>query len=123
MRTAARVASDLVLVLVFSVIGRASHHEPLSASGILLTAWPFLAACLIASLLACVVLRLSWFREGVLVWFLTVLVGMLLRGVTGGGLAIGFLVVATVVLAVFLIGWRWAWSVASRRRTPASTAA
>ncbi|MHB1008735.1 MAG: DUF3054 domain-containing protein [Propionibacteriaceae bacterium] len=121
MRTATRVASDLVLVLVFSVMGRASHGETLGAAGILLTAWPFLVACLVASLLACVVLRLSWFREGMLVWFLTVLVGMLLRGVTGGGLAIGFLIVATLVLAAFLIGWRWAWSRLAQGSSPAST--
>lgn len=123
MRTAARVASDLLLVLVFAVIGRASHGETLNGAGILLTAWPFLVACLVASLLACVVLRLSWFREGVLVWFLTVLVGMLLRGVTGGGLAIGFLIVATLVLAAFLIGWRWAWSRLSGQSSPARTTA
>lgn len=123
MRTAARVVTDLVLVLVFSIIGRASHREALSASGILLTAWPFLAACLLGSLLACVALRLAWFREGLLVWFVTVVVGMLVRGLTGGGLALGFLIVATVVLAVFLIGWRWAWSAFARRRSSVSTAA
>jgi hypothetical protein len=116
MRTPARIAGDLVLVLVFAVIGRASHGEVLSLGGVLQTAWPFLLACLIGSVLACVVLRLGWLREGLLVWAITVVVGMLLRGVTGGGLAMGFLIVATIVLAVFLIGWRMiAWRVTVAR--------
>ncbi len=122
MRPPLRIALDLVLVVVFSVIGRASHGEVLSPAGILLTAWPFLVGGLIGSVLACMVLRLSWFREGVLVWFLTVVLGMLLRGLAGGGLAIGFLIVATVVLAVFLIGWRWVWSRLARRSSPTRTA-
>jgi hypothetical protein len=122
MRPAVRIALDLVLVLVFSVIGRASHRETLSPGGILTTAWPFLVAALLASLLACVVLRLSWLREGLLVWFLTVVVGMLLRGVAGGGLAIGFLIVATLVLAAFLIGWRLVWSLVTRHSATVGTA-
>jgi hypothetical protein len=112
MRTPARIAIDLVLVLVFAVVGRASHGEALTPGGVLLTGWPFLVGCLIGSVLASLVLTLSWFREGVLVWAITVVVGMLLRGITGGGLAVGFLIVATIVLAVFLVGWRMvAWRV------------
>jgi Protein of unknown function (DUF3054) len=105
MRTSIRIALDLVLVLVFAIIGRASHGEALTPGGILLTGWPFLVGCLLASVLACVVLRLSWLREGLLVW-----------AITGGSLAIGFLIVATIVLAVFLIGWRMvAWRITVAR--------
>jgi hypothetical protein len=112
MRTPARIAIDLVLVVVFAVVGRASHGEALSLDGLLVTGWPFLLGCLIGSVLASVVLRLSWLREGLLVWAITVVLGMLLRGITGGGMAIGFLIVATIVLAVFLIGWRMvAWRI------------
>ena len=106
MRTPARIAIDLVLVVVFAVIGRASHGEALSLSGVLVTAWPFLLGCLIGSVLGSLVLRLGWLREGLLVWAITVVVGMLLRGIAGGGMAIGFLIVATGVLALFLVGWR-----------------
>ena len=116
MRTPIRIALDLVLVVVFAIIGRASHGEALTPGGILLTGWPFLVGCLLGSVLACVVLRLSWLREGLLVWAITVVVGMLLRGITGGSLAIGFLIVATIVLAVFLIGWRMvAWRITVAR--------
>jgi hypothetical protein len=121
MRTPARIAIDLVLVVVFAVVGRSSHGEVLSAGGILTTGWPFLVACLIGSVLASVVLTLAWLREGLLVWAITVVVGMLLRGITGGGLAIGFLIVATIVLAVFIIGWRMiAWRIAITRQNPDS---
>ncbi|HEY5484079.1 MAG TPA: DUF3054 domain-containing protein [Propionibacteriaceae bacterium] len=116
MRTPARIAIDLVLVVVFAVVGRASHGEALSLDGLLVTGWPFLLGCLIGSVLASVVLRLSWLREGLLVWAITVVLGMLLRGITGGGMAIGFLIVATIVLAVFLIGWRMvAWRITVAR--------
>jgi len=116
MRTPARIAIDLVLVVVFAVVGRASHGEALSLGGLLVTGWPFLLGCLIGSVLASVVLRLSWLREGLLVWAITVVLGMLLRGITGGGMAIGFLIVATIVLAVFLIGWRMvAWRITVAR--------
>jgi hypothetical protein len=112
MRTPARIAIDVVLVVVFAVVGRASHGEALNLGGVLATGWPFLVGCLIGSVLGCLVLRLSWLREGLLVWAITVVVGLLLRGITGGGLAMGFLIVATIVLAVFLIGWRMiAWRV------------
>jgi len=116
MRTSIRIALDLVLVVVFAIIGRASHGEALTLGGILVTGWPFLVGCLLGSVLACVVLRLSWLREGLLAWAITVVVGMLLRGITGGSLAIGFLIVATIVLAVFLIGWRMvAWRITVTR--------
>jgi Protein of unknown function (DUF3054) len=116
MRTPARIAIDLVLVVVFAVVGRASHGEALSLDGLLVTGWPFLLGCLIGSVLASVVLRLSWPREGLLVWAITVVLGMLLRAITGGGMAIGFLIVATIVLAVFLIGWRMvAWRITVAR--------
>ena len=116
MRTPARIAIDLVLVIVFAVIGRASHGEALSLGGVLVTGWPFLLGCLIGSMLACLVLRLSWLREGLLVWAVTVVLGMLLRGISGGGMAIGFLIVATVVLAAFLVGWRMvAWRITIAR--------
>jgi hypothetical protein len=63
---------------------------------------------------------------GVVVWAATLVVGMLLRVVSGQGIASSFVVVAAIVLAVFLIGWRAAAllvrRVASRRRDRAAVA-
>lgn len=112
MRPWTKTLLDLVLVLVFAVIGRASHGEALTPLGILTTGWPFLVAGAIASVLACLVLRLGWLKEGALVWVTTAVVGLLLRAITGGGMAIAFIIVATTTLGLLLVGWRF---VASRR--------
>ncbi|SDT68533.1 DUF3054 domain-containing protein [Jiangella sp. DSM 45060] len=43
MRTGPALAVDVVLVLVFVLIGRRTHDDPLSLAGLARTAWPFLA--------------------------------------------------------------------------------
>jgi hypothetical protein len=43
---------------------------------------------------------------GVVVWVCTVVVGMLLRQATSEGTAASFVVVATVVTALLILGWR-----------------
>ena len=96
---------DTALVLVFVLIGRASHGEGLL--GTLITGLPFLGGLLVGWL----VMRawrgpqkIVWTGTGI--WILTVGVGMLLRTVTGQGTEFSFVVVTTVVLGVFLLGWR-----------------
>jgi len=54
--------------------------------------------------------------SGIVVWLSTVVVGMLLRRLTGDGTAASFVVVALVVLGVFLLGWRAARQLVVRRR-------
>lgn len=99
---------DAVFVLVFAVIGRASHNEdPL---GFFITAWPFLVALVVGYLVAALLpgrprrpWSLAW---GVLVWIVTVAGGMLLRVATGDTAQFAFIIVATITLGVFLLGWR-----------------
>jgi len=116
----AALATDALLVVLFAVIGRASHAEPLSPSGVAATAWPFLVS-LGGGWLA----LLAWraparpVRTGLGVWAITVAGGMLLRAVTGAGVAVPFVVVAAVTLLVLLVGWRLL--VAGVRRRRAST--
>jgi hypothetical protein len=43
---------------------------------------------------------------GVVVWLCTVAVGMLLRKATSAGVAASFVVVASTVTALLLLGWR-----------------
>jgi hypothetical protein len=116
MRPWMKTCLDLVLVLVFAVIGRASHSEVVTPLGILTTASPFLVAGAIGSVLACLVLRLGWLKEGALVWSTTAVVGLLLRAITGGGMALAFMIVATTTLAVLLVGWRLIASRVARRK-------
>ncbi len=114
--SALAVLADVVCVLVFCTIGRRSHAEGLTAAGVAETAWPFLAGSAVGWLLS-----RGWRRPtalvptGVVVWLCTVAVGMLLRKATSAGVAVSFVVVASAVTAVLLLGWRAAATVIQRR--------
>jgi hypothetical protein len=98
---------DLVLILVFVLIGRSSHKEAFSLLGTLTTLWPFLVGAVVGYLVTRAwrhPLAIVW--TGIGIWLTTVVIGMLLRWVTGQGIAVSFVIVATIVLGVFLIGWR-----------------
>ncbi len=109
---------DLGLILVFAILGRASHTEALDLAGIWHTAWPFLVAGLVGSGIAWGVTRWSWLVEGIIAWLVTVVGGMLLRIANGDTAAPAFIMVATFTLALFLIGWRYVAHRLARRRTP-----
>ncbi len=116
-RPAVALLLDVLLVLVFAGVGRASHDESGPVLGALVTAWPFLVGTAVGWLVVRVV-RGVWpidVAPGVTVWFATVLVGMLLRHAVGSGTALSFVVVASVVLALFLLGWRALGAYAVRR--------
>lgn len=109
---------DVAFVLVFAAVGRASHQEGNAVAGALTTAWPFLVGAVVGWALVRVLSR-RWpltVGAGLSVTVATVVVGMLLRALTGQGTAPPFVAVATVTLAVLLVGWRAvvAW-VATRR--------
>lgn len=99
---------DVVFVLVFAVIGRASHGG--DPAGFLLTAWPFLVALVIGHLAAALLPgrpRRPWSLPwGAVVWVVTVAGGMLLRVASGDTAALSFVIVATLVLGALLLGWR-----------------
>ena len=101
------VVLDVCCVLIFVIIGRASHTKGESLAGIASTSWPFLAGLGIGWLAA-----RGWRRplairpEGLAIWLCTVALGMILRVVSGQGTAVAFIVVALVFLALFLLGWR-----------------
>jgi len=107
-RIAAAAAIDVVLVLAFAALGRSSHAEALSLTGLWQTAWPFLAGLAIAWAAALVWRApMAPLRGGVPVWIGTVALGMLLRvWFTSGGAALPFIIVATVTLGILLLGWR-----------------
>jgi hypothetical protein len=101
------VVLDCCCVLMFVVIGRASHTKGESLSGIASTAWPFLAG-LAAGWIAARTWRrplLLW-PGGVGAWLGAVVLGMVLRVVAGQGTAFAFVFVALVFLGLFLLGWR-----------------
>ncbi len=116
----ASFAADLVLVVVFAAIGRASHDEPV-LSGLWTTSWPFRVGLAVGWLVT-----LAWrapaapVRTGLGVWAVTVIGGMLLRAASGQGVAVAFVVVASITLLVFLVGWRVVAALVARRSRTAA---
>ena len=107
---------DVACVLVFCAAGRRSHDEGLSVVGVARTAWPFLSGTAVGWLAA-----RAWRRPtavaptGVVVWLCTVAIGMLLRKATSAGVAASFVVVASTVTALLLLGWRAALVLSARK--------
>ena len=109
--------ADALCVLVFSVVGIASHDgSMINALGRVV--WPFALAAAIGW-----VLTRAWrdpartWPTGVLIWFTTVLGGLALRGVSGQGLAWSFALVTALFLAITLLGWRGLVAALRRSRT------
>jgi peptidoglycan/LPS O-acetylase OafA/YrhL len=111
------LALDLVLVVVFATIGRANHDEGLSLTGIAHTAWPFVVGVVVGALLITGAKRAPMSRDaGVLSWACALVLGMVLRHLSGQGTAVAFVIVAAIVLAVFLVGWRLLVALVVRRK-------
>lgn len=106
-RLALAALADFVLVLVFAGIGRASHDESNPVLAAIDTAWPFLVGAALGWALVLLLgrdpLRVTHAWP---IWADAVVVGMLLRLATGDGTALPFVIVATLVLGAFLLGWR-----------------
>lgn len=113
-------AADAVLIMAFAAIGREAHQRGEIITGVLATAWPFLAGAAAAWL----VLRLwreplALWPAGVAVWLGAVTLGMVLRAVTGQAVVLPFIIVALLSLGVLLLGYRLA--AAGVRRFAASS--
>src|ERR1700739_2660994 len=112
------LVTDVIGVLAFCAVGRRSHDEGLSVTGVATTAWPFLTGTVVGWLAS-----RGWRRPtalvptGVTVWLCTVVVGMVLRKASSAGVAASFVVVAASVTAVLLLGWRAVVRLSLRRRS------
>jgi hypothetical protein len=100
------LAADLVAVLVFAAVGRASHEESGSVLGLLGTAAPFVVGVVAAWASPVVRARPAGFTAGAVVVAGAAGLGLLLRWAFTGRLPLSFAVVAVVALAVLLLGWR-----------------
>jgi peptidoglycan/LPS O-acetylase OafA/YrhL len=107
------VAIDALCVLVFCAVGRRSHAEGVTIAGVAETAWPFLTGAAVGW-----VMSRGWRRPtalrptGLAVWLCTIAVGMLLRKASSQGVVFSFVIVASLVTALLLLGWRASWSAA-----------
>jgi hypothetical protein len=115
---------DVVATLIFVLVGRGSHNENPTLTGLLVTWWPFLAALALGWIVTA-----AWHRPfapvwpGLGLWVITVAGGMLFRFLSGQGTALAFVIVATLVIGVLLVGWRLIAALIRRRsriRTPAA---
>lgn len=110
--------ADLLCVLALALGGKNTHDASETSWVVLVIAWPFALAALLAHGL------LRWrgwsasgvWPAGVVVLAATYVLGMVLRALSGRGLAPGFLVVAFLFLAVTMLGWRLVAAVVGSRR-------
>jgi hypothetical protein len=107
-RWLAPLLADLVCVLAFAFGGKSSHEAGESGWVVLAIVWPYALSALLAH--AFLVWRSRSTRSvwpgGVIVLAVTYVLGMALRVLSGRGIAVGFLVVAAIFLAVTMLGWR-----------------
>lgn len=116
MRPATALLADVACVVVFCTIGRRSHAEGITVAGVAETAWPFLTGTAVGWLAARAWRRPSALAPtGLIIWLSTVAIGMLLRKATSQGTAVSFVVVASLVTAILLLGWRGVAAALARR--------
>ncbi|MCS3491847.1 hypothetical protein M2368_000819 [Arthrobacter sp. JUb119] len=110
------MAVDIVLIVLFALLGRREHEHGLSIGGILMTALPFLVAYVVVTLLSKPWTTINkLFPVGVLVWVVTVAAGLALRVAMDSTAALPFIIVATLVLGAFLMGRRLVTSMVAKR--------
>lgn len=102
------VVADLLCVLALALGGKNSHDEAGSVWLVLVIAWPYALAAVLAHLWLTLRGRQAsrlW-PDGAIVLVVTYVLGMALRGVSGRGLDPAFLVVAGIFLTLTMLGWR-----------------
>jgi Protein of unknown function (DUF3054) len=112
---------DIAAIVLFVAIGRRNHSEGEAVDAILTVAAPFLIALAVGWIAARAWERPMQVETAFVIWPITVALGMALRNlVFDRGTALPFIIVATVVTGVFLVGWRMLAAVAERRISPKS---
>jgi uncharacterized membrane protein (GlpM family) len=98
---------DVAIVLFFVVVGRAEHDESSGFTAIVRTAAPFLVGLVAGWLAARAWRRPAAVATALVVWPVTVLVGMIVRRwAFDEGTATSFVIVTTAFLGLCLVGWR-----------------
>lgn len=99
--------ADVACVLVLATGGLAAHTPGEGVVRLLYVAWPFAAGALVGWLVTRA-WRRPWrlWPTGVVVWACAWALGVLLRVLTGQGVAPAFQLVSLSVLGVTMLGWR-----------------
>ncbi|HSF85521.1 MAG TPA: DUF3054 domain-containing protein [Acidimicrobiia bacterium] len=124
MKNPALLWLDVGVLLLFVVLGRRTHEEAETLSGVLRTAAPFMLALLAGWTVTSAWTRPARLPVGLGVLVATIGIGMPLRRIVfDEGTATPFVIVATLFLAAGFLGWRLgaAW-LASRKTQQAASA-
>lgn len=112
---------DAVAIFLFAVLARAAHNsaqDPFTFVNILDTYWPFLLGVVLGTAL---VYRQEHSREigsGAVIWFATVVVGLAFWAVRNEAMPHwSFILVASTMSAILLLGWRLVARVVGKRRS------
>ena len=101
------VALDVFVVVLFVAIGRRNHEESGAFRSVIETAAPFLIGLAVGWAATRAWQRPMQLLTGLMIWPITVLVGMIVRNlVFDRGTATSFVIVATIFLGATLVGWR-----------------
>lgn len=106
------IAADYVAIAAFALLARAAHQSdetPFNFSGWLSTLWPFALG-----------VTLGWLitreNKGGLIWIITVVTGLVIWGIRNGRVPHwSFIVVATTMSALLMLGWRGVAKLAKKR--------
>ena len=99
--------ADLLVLVVFVLVGRRSHDEGSGLEGFLRVWWPFAVALVVATLASGTWRAPLEWRRAIVAWLVTVAVGMVLRiAVQGRDFKPTFVIVTTVFVGAGMLGWR-----------------
>lgn len=115
-------ATDTALIVLFIFIGTRNHDTNTDTAGVFSTAAPFLIGLIVSWCALRVWKAPNKVANGVGIWLITIVIGMLLRHFAfDRGIAGAFIVVATIFNAFTLVGWRFiAEQIADRRSSSIS---
>ena len=101
------LVADIILVITFAAVGFYTHAQVLTVDGVVQTSWPFLVGLGCAWILSAAwTAPLAPMRTGVAIWSTTILLGMIIRFAVGAGIAGPFIIVASALNFLTLVGWR-----------------
>jgi hypothetical protein len=103
----AAFGADLLVLVVFVLVGRRSHDEGSGLGGFVRVWWPFAVALVVATLVSGVWRAPLEWRRAIVTWLVTVALGMALRiAVQGRDFKPTFVIVTTVFVGAGMLGWR-----------------
>jgi len=112
--------ADLLVLVVFVLVGRRSHDEGSGVEGFLRVWWPFAVGLMVATIASGTWRAPLEWRRAIVTWLVTVALGITLRiAVQGRDFKPTFVIVTTVFVGAGMLGWR---GVVRRVRVPSTRA-